>query len=312
MMMKVSTNNENGRNTIASNLLAPILFYLKTNRSLGLNDEKTSECDLDATVHEVHYNPANVDSQTYKIYLNPFDTGSVEQWLKFLTKLKLIITGNGLTASPVKFNLMWSLLKGEALRHFNNKAQELREETATHHKMCLNVVSTHIFPKNTLQMQKRYMRKVHLHGSMTISEYFAHWRQLNDYLALFPPHGRAVQKLKDDEIVELIYERLPNCMQSNLERMNEFDVNNMNLMQFRKVLKHLELSYQLEKKMEKSKKSEMSNKSSDKSNGKHSGKKRTNSTNDSSPVSAKKPCLLHGTRSHTTDECKVVKEQFNI
>ena len=53
----------------------------------------------------------------------------------------------------------------------------------------------------------------------------------------------------------------------------------------------------------------MSNNGSEKSNGKHSGKKHTNSTNDSLPVSAKKPCLLHGTCSHTTDECKVVKEQ---
>ena len=46
-------------------------------------------------------------------------------------------------------------------------------------------------------------------------------------------------------------------MQSDLERMNEFDINNTNLMQFHEVLKCLELSYQLEKKMEKSKKSEM-------------------------------------------------------
>ena len=41
---------------------------------------------------------------------------------------------------------------------------------------------------------------------MTISEYFVHWHQLNNYLALFPLHGRATQKLKDNEIIELIYE----------------------------------------------------------------------------------------------------------
>ena len=121
--MKVSTNNDNGRNAIASNLLAPISFYLKTNSSLGLDDEKTSECDCNAVVHKVHYNPTNADSQTYKNYLNPFDTGSVEQWLKFLTMLNLIITRNGLTAGLAKFNLMRLLLKGEALQHFNKKSQ---------------------------------------------------------------------------------------------------------------------------------------------------------------------------------------------
>ena len=98
-------------------------------------------------------------------------------------------------------------------------------------------------------------------------------------------------------------------MQSDLERMNEFIINNTNLTQFCEVLEHLELSYQLEKKMEKSKKLETSNKNLEKSNGKHFGKKHANSTNESSPVSAKKPCLLHGTHSHTTDECKAIKEQ---
>ena len=171
------------------------------------------------------------------------------------------------------------------------------------------MVSEHIFPKNVLQMQKCYVQKVRLHGSMTISEYFTHWHQLNDYLTLFPLHGRAVQKLKDDKIVELIYEQLPNCRQSDLKRMNEFDIKNMDLTQFHKVLEHLNLSYQLEKKLGKSKKSETSKKDAEKSNGKHSGKKRANTTNESLPVSAKKPCLLHDTHSHTTDECKVMKEQ---
>ena len=98
-------------------------------------------------------------------------------------------------------------------------------------------------------------------------------------------------------------------MQSNLERLNKFDINNTDLMKFCEVLKHLKLSYQLEKKLGKSKKLETSKKDADKPNGKHSGKKRANTTNDSSPVSAKKLCLLHGTRSHTTNECKVMKEQ---
>ena len=111
---KANNNGSNGRNAFAKNLLAPISFYPKVDGSLGLDDEKPSECNHDVMVHEVHYDPANVDLQTYKIYLSPFDTGSVEQWLKFLTKLQLIITRNGLMTGPAKFNLTWSLLKGEA------------------------------------------------------------------------------------------------------------------------------------------------------------------------------------------------------
>ena len=157
--MKVSTTNNNGRNVFARNLVAPILIYPKVDSSSGMHNEKSSECDHNAMVHEVRYDPTNMDSQMYKIYLNPFDTGSMEQWLKLLTKLNLIITGNGLMASLAKFNLTWSLLKGEALHYFNNKAQELGVKTDMHHKLCLNAVSAHIFPKNTLQMQKCYLQK---------------------------------------------------------------------------------------------------------------------------------------------------------
>ena len=115
MMMKVSTTNNNGSNPFAKNLLAPISFYPKADGSSGSDDKKCSERNHNVMVHEVCYDPANADSQTYKVYLNLFDTGSVEQWLKFQTKLNLINTGNGLMASLAKFNLMRLLLKGEAL-----------------------------------------------------------------------------------------------------------------------------------------------------------------------------------------------------
>ena len=92
--------------------MAPILFYPKADSSLSLSNEKSAECNCDATIHKMHYDPANADSQTYKIYVSPFGTGSVEQWLKFLTKLNLIITRNGQMTGLVKFNLMWLLLKG--------------------------------------------------------------------------------------------------------------------------------------------------------------------------------------------------------
>ena len=112
---KANDNSSNSRNAFAKNLLAPISFYPKVDSSLGLDNEKPSERDHDMTVHEVCYDPANANLQTRKIYLSPFDTGSVEQWLKFLTKLQSIITGNGLTTSLAKFNLTRLLCKGEVL-----------------------------------------------------------------------------------------------------------------------------------------------------------------------------------------------------
>ena len=79
------------------------------------------------------------------------------------------------------------------------------------------MVSGHIFPKNALQMQKCYLQKVHLHNPLTISEYTMLWQKQNDFLALFPPHGRVAQKISDNEIFELIYKKLSNCMKTDLE-----------------------------------------------------------------------------------------------
>ena len=73
-MMKVSSSNangngSNGRKAFAKTLLAPIAFYPKADGSLGSDNDKPSECDCDAMVHKVHYNPANPGSQMYKIYM---------------------------------------------------------------------------------------------------------------------------------------------------------------------------------------------------------------------------------------------------
>ena len=98
-------------------------------------------------------------------------------------------------------------------------------------------------------------------------------------------------------------------MQGNIQCMNYFDINETDLTSFCEALERLKLSYQLDKKLVNSKKSETLKKDKEKSNGKQLGKS-TSNTNELSPTSAKKPCLLHGTHSRTTEECKVVKEQI--
>ena len=119
-------------------------------------------------------------------------------------------------------------------------------------------LQTH-FPQecsNALQTQKHYLQKVCQCNLMTTSKYFVCWHQQNDYLALFPPHGGAAQKIRDNEIIKLIYKKLPNCMKSNLKYMND----DMDMMQSHNVLECLNLSYQLERKLEKSKKLDTSKK----------------------------------------------------
>jgi hypothetical protein len=92
--------------------------------------------------------------------------------------------------SPVCFNVTHSLLKGEALCLFNNKAAEQREETMNGYVQCLRAVMEHVFPKdNLLLKQKTFMHNhVFLHLSdRTISKFHARWVKLNNYLNEFLP-----------------------------------------------------------------------------------------------------------------------------
>ena len=61
MTMKLSFANGNGSNAFAKNLMAPILFHPKVDGSSGSDDEKSLECDCNVMVHEVCYDPVNMD-----------------------------------------------------------------------------------------------------------------------------------------------------------------------------------------------------------------------------------------------------------
>ena len=99
--------------------------------------------------------------------MTAFSHGMPEQWLKFMENLNVVIRGNGLDENGrARFNLTFSsLIRGEALRIFNDKAAEQDEETKDTHIKCLRAIMEQVFPKdNPLQKQKTYMRNhVFLH-----------------------------------------------------------------------------------------------------------------------------------------------------
>jgi len=300
--MKVSTNE----NRNSKHLEIPIPFYFKDKKGSS-KTSSTTERDRQATAHEVRNDSANAESAIYKVYVPPFDRGTPEEWLKFYKTLERIIDGNGLTTGPSQYNLARALLTGDALKHFNNRAQALGAATVAHFKLSMQAVTTHVFPKHALQVQRRHLRSysVRLIPEVTIDEFFARWQELNDYLALFPPFNGNEQKLPNDEIVELIYAKLPKRIKGDLERMNDFDLNETDITQFKEALERLELSYELEEKPEYFK--DDSKKETQQSS-KTTGKRRRDSDR-LPPRPMKKPCMLHGTNDHTTDECRVLKVQ---
>ena len=109
------------------------------------------------TAHEVCYHPTDLDSPTYKVYLEPFNSGLPEEWLEHLSKLQLVLCSNNLNTDPAKFNLMHALLKGNTLHVFNAKTAEFGNETAANYTESLWAMMTHTFLTQALACQKWYM-----------------------------------------------------------------------------------------------------------------------------------------------------------
>jgi hypothetical protein len=106
------------------------------------------------------------------VYIDSFDSGMPEQRINFQTKLRIIISGNGLDENgPVCFNLMHALLNGDApLRLFDERANELTAnkdgytENKTDDIICPHSVTEHVFPYQVLQSQKCHMAEIFTQG----------------------------------------------------------------------------------------------------------------------------------------------------
>jgi hypothetical protein len=102
-------------------------------------------------------NPANAQSAMREILVAYFKEGTPEQWLNFLTKVREVLEGQGLTTGPQKYAMMSTLLKGDALSFFNQKAIEVGNETVVNFKKMIKHMTNHIIPHRAVMYQERYM-----------------------------------------------------------------------------------------------------------------------------------------------------------
>jgi hypothetical protein len=99
------------------------------------------------------YDHTDLNSATYNVSIDPFDSGMSEQWLNFHTKLRIIIRrGHGLDENgPACFNLTCALLKDDTPRLFDKRAIKLAAnkdgytENKTDHILCLHSISQNMY-----------------------------------------------------------------------------------------------------------------------------------------------------------------------
>ena len=302
--MKIATNKN-----MSSRLFnrAPINFW----EPVAVEQPSTTKND-DSICHEVKYDPTDKTSESYKMYMTAFSHGTPEQWLKFMENLNVVIRGNGLDENGrARFNLTRSSLKGEALRIFNDKAAEQDEETKDTHIKCLRAITEQVFPTdNPLQKQKTYMRNhVFLHlNDKQVSEFRARWKEINNWLDEFPPF-EPNQHFPDDQVKEILYSIIPKRWQSYLHR-DKFDMTKASVDDFFDFMVRYQIADNIDPLLKPKDQSKTDKNETNKSTEKSNDKKRKAQTKKDDAPAPKKSCLLHGPdSSHTTDECRTMREQ---
>ncbi len=101
------------------------------------------------------------------------------------------------------------------LAKFNKSTATHGSETNEHFEQCLQDLTTYVFPKNALKMQKcymnHYMRKPR---EMSTRDYVARVNELNDYLTKFPPiNGNPPSKMPDEQLLDILEYGVPSSWQ---------------------------------------------------------------------------------------------------
>ncbi len=278
-----------------------------SNAPISLERPTVAEVTKDSYLKmKLRSTPTDADSPTYELEICYFKSGTPEEWLKFKKNLNRVIIGQNLTTGPTQYAMARRLLLGNCLAVFNNKAEELQNETVSNFKLCLKAVAKDVFPPKALMTQKRYMRRVlRKPKEMKIREYFTRYRELNNYLEEFPPFKDG-QKLPEDELMEHAEFAIPNAWQKQMV-LQGFNPVEHSLQEFIEFCERLEVSEDIydgaHTKGQKTKfqKESSSNSNPQKETGKPFNKKRKHTNYF---------CLYHGNNtSHNTDDCKILKAQ---
>jgi hypothetical protein len=215
---KPKTNRENSHSTmkisahVAKNLSAnqfkkngmqPVpIPYDRQERSKDKDNE-------DVSVFRIRTNPTDKDSQTYDIRVLTFHTGTVEEFLLWKKDLFKILVGQNVLSAPDKFAMTRRLLDGDALAAFDAEAS-LCSETEVNYTRCMKALSTHVFPKNALTIQRQWFhRYLHKRVENSMREFVARINEINAYMEEFPPGFKKSQTIDDSEMKDLLEFAIP-------------------------------------------------------------------------------------------------------
>lgn len=302
--MKVANQNQAAVQKFTVN--PPIPFESAEKSKDPVSDEKLFKT-------KIHTTPGDANTPTYTKSVAYFGSGTNEEWLITRKGITDIVSGLNLTSGATKYQLARQILKGDALRTFNQAATTRGDESNENFPQCLNDVTASIFPLRAAQTQKRYMRRdLRKPRSMKIREFRARLHELNEYLALFP----GGTSLAGDEIKDILEFASPHVWRTKMleQGFNPLDHTTNEYVDF---CERLETAEMLSQHMAANQKKPSNGTESNtgRNGGKRKGSKSNADTTESSTSKKKsrngqdKYCPLHKTYGHDANDCKVIQAQ---
>ena len=182
---------------------APPVPYHRAVRSKDKDNEEVS-------VFKLRTVPSEKDSQTYDLRVLTFRSGTVEEFLLWKKDLSKVLIGQNVLSANGKFAMTRRLLDGDALAAFNAEAIMQGQETDTNYTKCMQMLATHVFPKNALTIQRQWFhRYLHKEFGIKMREFVARVNEINAYLEDFPPAFNRQQIIADSEMKDLLEFAIP-------------------------------------------------------------------------------------------------------
>ena len=139
---------------------------------------------------ELRYTPADPDSRVYKKNVQYFKNGTPTQSIDFRADVAKIIVGQAIGTGPAQYAIVRTLLRGDALRTFNNRATQQGAENVANLRLVLNELGKHVFRVRALVKQKRHMcRFTTKQARMPARKFLACLLEMNADLNGFPPYA---------------------------------------------------------------------------------------------------------------------------
>ena len=163
---------------------------------------RTEPSKFHSATLKLRTNPEDDKSEGYEVTVPYFSSGSPEQWLEFQEQLREVFTGQNVKTANAMVAMTRRLLRGDALTAFNTATHNYGADTTDKVILCLQAVTTHIFPASALDKQRKYLtHELHKPDTMKMKDFAARLVECNNFLKDFPPKFDTSQRLRDVELI---------------------------------------------------------------------------------------------------------------